>query len=252
MNYAFIRIGESMKSTERSYHCLSGSTLKIIAIVTMLIDHIAACLLYYGVLLPVSPITKGGSYWTIYQIYKIMRGIGRIAFPIFCFLLVEGFFYTSNRYKYTLRLFLFCLLSEIPFDLAFSQTMLEGTSQNVFFTLFIGFLTIWAMETVQKKNPNILFQALITLTGCSLAAYLRTDYDYKGVFLIVVLYFYHNQPQIRNLAGCISLLWEPEAMFAFIPINMYNGKRGLSLKYFFYLFYPVHLLILAAILQTMI
>ena len=104
---------------------LSGSTLKLIAIVSMLIDHVAAAVivrvLYAG-------------HWTeqLYQIYRVMRSVGRIAFPIFCFFLVEGFEHTRDRKKYALRLFLFALISEIPFDLAFSAEILEVQYQNVF------------------------------------------------------------------------------------------------------------------------
>ena len=222
---------------------LSGSTLKIIAILSMAIDHFAASILYYGILLPAAPISQGTPEWTIYQIYNAMRFIGRIAFPIFCFLLVEGFFHTSNRKKYAFRLFLFALLSEFPFDFALFQTPMTWEYQNVFFTLLLGFLTIWAMEHKKNSMYAIPIHLLIFLLGCVIAYALRTDYDYYGIILIVVLYIFRGNRTLQTIAGCLSLLWEAPACLAFLPINLYNGKRGLSMKYFFYSFYPMHLLI---------
>lgn len=178
-----------------------------------------------------------------------MRFIGRIAFPIFCFLLVEGFMHTSNRKKYALRLFLFAFISELPFDLALFNSPVDWGYQNVFFTLLIGLLVIWAMDAVRKSKFQIPLQLTAILVGGFLAWFLKTDYDYKGILLIVILYIFRYDRKLRTIAGCISLLWEAPACLAFLPINLYNGKRGLSLKYFFYAFYPLHLLIYAAILH---
>ncbi|MEE1031690.1 MAG: TraX family protein [Ruminococcus sp.] len=238
-----------MNQSTYRYRCLSGSTLKIIAIIAMAIDHFAASILYHGILLPNAPISQGTTMWTIYQIYQVMRFIGRIAFPIFCFLLVEGFLHTSNRKKYAFRLFLFALLSEFPFDFALQNTFVTWEYQNVYFTLCIGLLTIWLLDYVQESSYRIPLQMLSIFAGCVLAYLLQTDYDYKGIILIVVLYYFHNNRSMMTLVGCLSLFWEAPACFAFIPINMYNGKRGLSLKYFFYLFYPLHLLIYGLVLH---
>ena len=111
-----------MRPNLRAFQILSGSSLKIIAILSMVIDHFAASILYNGILLPAAPISQGSPYWNLYLVYRAMRTIGRIAFPIFCFLLVEGFFYTSNRKKYALRMLVFALLSEFPFDFALFNT----------------------------------------------------------------------------------------------------------------------------------
>ena len=173
-----------------------------------------------------------------------MRFIGRIAFPIFCFLLLQGFLYTSNRRKYVTRLGVFALVSEIPFDLALNNQLLEFGHQNVFFTLFIGLLVLMVMERYEK-NPYIQLGAVAA--GMGLAWLLKTDYSYHGILLIAILYFFRFYPLLQTIAGCLSLLWEAPACLAFLPINLYNGKRGLSLKYLFYLFYPVHLLALAGI-----
>ncbi|MGN0252199.1 MAG: TraX family protein [Oliverpabstia sp.] len=230
--------------TAKNFRCLPGSTLKLIAAVCMLIDHTAFCIIYYDILLPQAPIVEGSPVYKWYVLYKVMRTIGRLAFPIYCFLLIEGFVYTSNRRKYALRLFLFALISEFPFDLALFQTPVTWEYQNVYFTLLIGFVTVWGMEAVRERKYYLYLQVGIVLAGCLVAYVLHTDYDYKGIILIMLLYYFRFQPSVRTLAGCISLLWEPAACLAFIPINMYNGKRGLPVKYMFYIFYPLHLLIL--------
>lgn len=225
---------------------LNGSTLKIIAIITMLIDHIGAVILEYGFITAYQNGLPGAlSYeatYRIWQIDRILRTIGRISFPIFCFLLVEGFIYTSNRKRYLGRLAIFALISEIPFDLCFNFHILEFTYQNVMFTLLIGLLTITLMEESRKKYPALAL--LPAAAGLLLGYVMQTDYDWKGVLLIIVFYLFHSFPLEKTVAGCLCLLWEAKACFAFIPINMYNGKRGRKIKYFFYLFYPVHLLLL--------
>ncbi len=223
---------------------LSGSSLKILALVCMLIDHIGAAILYEGILLPNAPIIIGTPMHRLYLFYRALRFIGRIAFPIFCFLLIQGFLYTSNRKRYVIRLGVFALISEIPFDLALNNQLLEFTHQNVFFTLFIGLLVLVVMDCFER-NPYI--QVIAVAAGMGLAWLLKTDYSYHGILLIAILYFFRYYPALSTIGGCISLLWEAPACLAFIPINMYNGERGLSLKYVFYVFYPLHLMILAGV-----
>ena len=227
-----------------NFKILSGSSLKIIAIITMLIDHIGAVVIWHGYLLPNAPIAPNTLAYNIYTAYKIMRFIGRISFPIFCFLLVQGFIHTSNKRNYAIRLFLFALISEIPFDIAIHGSWWSFASQNVFFTLLIGFLVLWFINIWQDKT--YLHLILIAL-GMGLSFVMKTDYSYWGVILIVALYYFRNWPAMQTISGSIFLSWEAPAILAFIPINMYNGKRGMSLKYFFYLFYPVHLAALALI-----
>lgn len=231
-------------AAQPKFRILSGSTLKILAILLMLIDHIGAAIIYQGYLLPQAPLTPGTTAYQVYTVYKIMRFIGRSAFPIFCFLLVEGFIHTSNRKKYGIRLLIFAALSELPFDLALYDSVWNTSSQNVFFTLFIGFCVIWIIDCLGEKP---LLTPLIMILGMGLAHLLKTDYSYWGILLIGILYTFRNQRGLQTLGGCLSLFWEAPACLAFIPLNMYNGKRGISLKYFFYLFYPLHLLLLAAI-----
>lgn len=235
---------------------ISGSTLKIIAMVCMLIDHIGVVFLEERMWEAAADITSGspneilglGSTGYMIIAYQLMRTIGRLAFPVFCFLLVEGFQKTSDRRKYAMRLGLFALLSEIPFDLAVSGKAVNWSSQNVFFTLLTGFLLMQFVSLFEEKIKHVFLRGLaciITfLAAMLLAEALRVDYGAYGIIAIALLYFFRFGKVIQIIAGCIAFLWERAAPLAFIPIAFYNGKRGISLKYVFYLFYPLHLLIL--------
>lgn len=224
------------------FKILNGSMLKTIAVVTMFIDHFALVVLYWGILYPNIPIVEGTDLYKVYEIYQVCRFIGRFAFPIFCFLLVEGFIHTSNRKKYAIRLAIFAVLSELPFNLAVDNQLFSLEHQNVFFTLLIGLLTIWAMEYLERIQP--IFMWLAALLGCGLAYVIQCDYDYQGILLIVILYLFRHYRLLQAAAGALSLYWEWPAMLSFIPILMYNGKKGWNMKYFTYVFYPAHLLIL--------
>lgn len=225
---------------------ISGSTIKIIAIVSMLIDHIGAVVVYryIGYTIRQGNIAPN----EIYELYHLLRNIGRWGFPIFCFLLVEGFLHTRSVVKYALRLGLFALVSEIPFNLAFSGRVFDPSYQNVFFTLFIGLLVMSCFRTVERTNLHIALKALFFLlsliAGYYIAVFLCTDYNGIGVCCILVIYFFRNNKSLQLLAGSLAFMWEVPAPMAFIPIAFYNGKRGLKMKYFFYVFYPVHLLVL--------
>ena len=237
----------------RRWQCLNGNTLKMIAIVTMAIDHVGAALIENTVLggptfetMNAVLATPEGVRW--YWIDIALRMIGRIAFPIFCFLLVEGFFHTHDVKKYIGRMAVFTLISEVPFDLAFNNAPLEFTHQKVFFTLTIGLLTVWGIEALNGKN--ILFRVLVGIAGCAVATLLHTDYEYMGVLTILVFYCFYKRKLLRNIFGVLLSLYESISMLgtaalAFIPINLYNGERGKSrMKLVMYWFYPVHLLVL--------
>lgn len=245
---------------------ISGSTLKLIAIFTMLIDHIGAIVLariliekgMMTILMSgdlnamVAWITENA---TLYYAYSIMRMIGRLGFPIFAFLLVEGFQRTGNVKRYVLRLGAFALISEIPFDLALSGQFTELSYQNVFFTLFIGLLTMVGFDAIEYKPWNkalkILLCGVVLAAGMTLAQILKTDYAAIGVACIMVLYIFRRKKVMQIAAGAVAFLWEITAPLAFIPIGFYNGKRGLKMKYVFYVFYPAHLLILYLISMAM-
>ncbi len=239
------------ESAQNGWRGVSASTLKLFAVVTMLIDHIAAAVL-------MRMLRAGAAGYEVYTIYSAMRQIGRIAFPIYCFLLVEGAERTSNRWKYAARLGMFALLSEIPFDLAFSSSVLEFGYQNVFFTLFIGLVTIMALGSLERLWAErkrtaasglleTVLAAGIAGAGMGLAALLRTDYDWRGVACILLMYFLRKNRVFELIMGYVAfvvLLGEVAALPAFVALACYRGRKGFSCKSFFYGFYPVHLLLL--------
>lgn len=251
--------GKRYRMTQRGF---SGSTLKIIAVVTMIIDHIGAAVLARFLLIRgnsavLANVSEGLlrviNCSNLYAVYSVMRGIGRIAFPIFCFLLVEGFAHTKDIKKYVLRLGIFAVISEIPFDLAFHGELLEFTYQNVFFTLFVGLITITLFHWVEEKQTlspilRVLLLAVIAVGGMGLAHVLQTDYAARGVMCILVFYIFRKNRHAQMIAGILAFFWwELPAVLAFLPIALYNGSRGIRLKYAFYAIYPIHLLILYGI-----
>ncbi len=227
-----------------SKYGLSGSTLKLIACITMLIDHTGAAVV--NTILATSDLkyTNYDAYQNLHTLYSLMRGVGRLAFPIFCFLIVEGFFHTRSVKKYIERMFLFALISELPFDFALKASVPFWQKQNVYFTLLIALICLWLIDQMQGR---LWIQLLALAGGMYLAQALKTDYNFKGVFLIVILYFFRDHRLYQCVTGAASIAWERYAPLAFIPIFFYNGKRGLKLRYFFYFFYPVHLVILGII-----
>lgn len=203
----------------------SSFDLKCIAVCSMMLDHIGA-VLFPGVL------------W--------LRVVGRLAFPIYCFLLVEGFMHTHNIQKYMSRLFLFALISEVPFDLAFFHTPFYAGHQNVFFTLLLGLICVWALHTWSNRLCAVLLTALLGLLSHFV---IKPDYGVVGICIILCFYVLRGHTLIQWLAilvisyptyGLLQCLCAPAA----ICTAGYNGERGPSAKYFFYAFYPVHILIL--------
>ncbi len=211
---------------------LSQEMLKLIACLAMLVDH-------------------AGFFFFDNNLF--MRIIGRMAFPIYCFLLAEGTYYTKNPMKYGLRLVIGALISEISFDLClFGGPSWE--SQNVMFTLLLGFL---AIQVTNRLSGRARLLALVPLVTAEL---LRTDYGAIGVLMIILFSLNREKKEsLWNQALRLFLLnlWQvgqfsiqPFAALAAIPIYFYSGKkatRSKSLQWVFYLFYPIHLLILWAI-----
>ncbi len=228
----------------REKYGLSGAVLKTFAIISMLVDHSAATVV--RVIASHANRTDPELYRSLNRLYFFMRRFGRLAFPIFCFFVVEGFFRTRNVKKYALRMFFFALLSEFPFDYALHHTQRFTAKQNVYFTLLIGLLVMWG---VTMMKGMIAVQAMVMALGMITSLYLRTDYSYHGVFLIELLFVLRSLPILQSLAGGGYMYWyeSTPTQFAFIPLLMYNGKRGRQIKHLFYLFYPVHLLILGLI-----
>lgn len=240
---------ETNKLENKSFG-ITGSTFKIIAIITMFIDHVGAVIVERYLMT-----LSGSEFEIVYLFYRVLRLIGRLGFPMFCFLLVEGFLYTKNKWKYAARLLAFCLISEIPFNLAVTGEMWNRDYQNVFFTLFIGFGVMFFIEMLEKKAINqwllLLGEIIIAVIGAMLAEWLMTDYGASGVLTIFTMYILRQNKMQRMFMGCVILTsynWlEITSFITLIPVKLYNGKRGLSLKYVFYIFYPAHLLLLYGI-----
>lgn len=261
---------------------LSTSFIKTVALICMFIDHFAAAIVARLLYLPNHPIMQQIAKWLgasnpsevnsmvyefsqqmwIVNIYQWMRNIGRISFPVYCFFIVEGFYKTRDRKKYIRRLAACALLSEVPFDLAIYGKVIYLWHNNVFFTLLIGMLAIWALDALlnmegwKKWQRNLL--AVVMGFGFMLSAEcLFTDYSSFGVLCIIMMYAVRRitETKIRFwapvvfVAGtavlCILSLGEVWALLALPMMFFYKGKKGWNAKWFFYLFYPVHLALLA-------
>lgn len=235
---------------------ISGSTLKIIAIVTMVIDHIGAIILERMLIergiLEVTA-TQVSAFLEVngvlYYTDIILRTIGRISFPIFCFLIVQGFLHTHNLKKYLIRILVFAFVSEIPFDLAFSNSFIDLQYQNIFFTLFFGILAMSAIQIAeQKKEWNIINRVvfgILSIGLCIIAVkFLKTDYDIYGVLVIVIMYIFKRWKTLSAGLGCVALMSGIPPFVSLVPIHLYNGKKGRNIKWLFYLFYPIHIILL--------
>lgn len=234
---------------KKSTFGISGSSLKLLAIALMFIDHIGAVILEKGILMQPAIRTDAVLFEQIRSADRIIRALGRPAFPIFCFLLVEGFLHTRDQKKYAFRLFLFALISEIPFDLAVFGHFWYPKGQNVFFTLLIGLLVMMLLTRIKS---HVWLQCAVLALGLLAGYFFRTDYGYKGVLLIEVLYMLRFDKRMQALGGALTISWELTGPLGFIPVWFYNGNRGISLKYFFYWFYPVHLLVFVLIRQFIV
>ncbi|MDF1617808.1 TraX family protein [Petrocella sp. FN5] len=205
---------------------MSNTNLKIIACITMLIDHIGAIL---------------------YPDVSLLRMIGRLSFPIFTFLIVEGFHHTKNIKKYGIRLGIFALISEIPYDLAFRGNFIDFYKQNIFFTLFLGLVCLWLYHRYKAHQPMLAMMAVLLIGALSVI--LRTDYTIYGISMIFLFDFFRDKRIIAcGAVGAINFMMgsmvQGLAIFALPLILAYNGKKGIHLKFLFYGFYPVHLMVL--------
>lgn len=234
---------------------MTAYILKLIAIITMVIDHFGD-ILYHGQL-----------SW--------MNYIGRIAFPIFAFQISEGYIHTHNLKKYFLRLLLFAIISQIPYSW-FHYIVFSSINLNVIFTLILGLLAIHFYQFLINKsnsfstNKNIaasyqLLGIIVVLLLGLFAEFSHFDYGFWGVFLIFVFYILRDKKILRNIAVIIItfIYYIPTLMFShfnilvvelflftilpLVFINMYNGQKGKNSKLLFYIFYPVHLIILCLI-----
>lgn len=226
----------------QKFQVLDGSMLKLIAVISMAIDHTAFVLGSKMALMEIPLLVVFGKELTLYY---IMRKIGRLAFPIFCFLITEGYLHTRSKKRYALRLLLFAVISEIPFNLMVSGNIFYLGKQSVYVTLLLGMLLIHLFETCSSEVIKFAGMLLIVVS----AVILRADFGVTGVCLILLMHLLRNQPAAQAILSYPLLSGGIAAFAAFLPIRMYNGQRGFIksslLAYGFYLFYPVHMLLLA-------
>lgn len=226
------------------YKILSGSALKLIAVISMLIDHTALLVFSQFKLFNTPMFTLLGKSITL---YFILRKIGRLAFPLFCFLITEGFFYTKNPKKYATTLFIFALISEIPYNLMNSGTVFSTGSQNIYFTLFFGVMLLYIL----KSSINNLFKLACCVAIILTVSFARLDYGLRGVLLIVLLYLLRGKKLHQIVCSLPFLSGGYAAWSAIFLTGLYNNKRGFiqgkALKYAFYVFYPAHILLLVLI-----
>ena len=215
-----------------NWKALDGTMLKFIACASMLTDHIAKFLLYRN-----NELHFNVSLETI----DTLVYFGRLAFPIFAFLLTEGYAHTHNKTKYALNLLFFGLISEVPFDLMLYGS-LSFAFQNVMFTLLLGFLGIWSLDFF-KDNIYLRIGSIATLA--IIAYLLNVDYGTGGFAFILLMYALRNEKALQSVICAIVIPYSVMVFISFGLIYMYNGQRGIKskgAKYAFYSFYPVHML----------
>ena len=239
---------------------LTSFALHIMAMVFMIFDHL------WGVF------ATDGYLW--------MTCIGRLTYPIFAFMLVEGYFHTKNLKKYVLRLLIFALISEIPFNLVMSSSWIAPLHQNVLWTFLIGILLIFLNEKANKKALWVRILVFIgtALLGCLLGIITFVDYNHGGVLIILMFYVFRERKwwallgqivclyfiSVEVISGqfipielfgkTFELVVQSFCVLALIPIWLYQGKQGpynKAIRYLYYGFYPAHLLLFALIRMFM-
>lgn len=225
----------------------------------MFIDHLTCCFL---------EVARGGDgasmmYHIRYGVTLdiIGRGIGRSAFPIFCFMITEGYVHTHSRAKYLTRLVLFGLVSWIPFKLLFFPYSESFLHTDTMFTLALGLCAIWGIDTIRDRTgqtgrviPAVLSVAAVI--ACAAAADLiHSDYGGAGVIAVVIFYLLRTVRPAACLGAWAWLSVYNNSEILSVPgvllINCYSGERGRQNKYFFYIFYPGHLFALYLIRRVL-
>lgn len=313
--------------TQPTKNGITGTTIKIIALISMAIDHFTVFILegyiktldpQYATLGSKSPnLNYDDGTMQLQIVISILHLIGRLAFPLFIFLLIEGFKHTGNIRKYATRLFAFALISQLPYNLMHGG-LLHFEKLNIFSTLFMGLLCIYCInELAEKRQWSDKLIPLYYISSILLGAYLvwlflqnksipatrqvpvtqvlilaavagvmaliimirmglrldsgaknrftftvlpiivfgvisnfiKVEYGVYGVMAIVVMYlFYKNKVRgyvLSVVTLTVYIFNELAAVLAIPLIDRYNGERGMKInKYFFYIFYPAHILIL--------
>lgn len=235
---------------------VSQEGLKLIATLAMLLDHIGAVLVY-SLYMAARAAGDVHTVNAVVPLYQMLRIIGRIAFPIYCFLLVEGYHYTRDKKKYLIRLVICMILAEIPFDLT-SSGAIDWKDNSVMLTLVLGFLMMAGMDCMEDWKKLL---AIPVFYG--LAEDLGSNYGGHGILIIAMLALTKDLPGEKlwrllllppllrfgaNVTfGGLTFPLELFGLLALIPIFLYEGRkvtRNKWLQWSFYLFYPVHLLVI--------
>lgn len=220
---------------------INGAQLKYIAFVSMFIDHFNKAII-------TTFLTGSGVINIITSIFDIL---GRIAFPIFAFMIVEGFFKTKSRWKYLRNLLIFAIISEIPYDMFQSAVFINTWSQNILWGLALGLFTIMVIDKLKeriKKRPLWIFVSILIVALSSLGSMLiSSDYEYYAIIIIYIYYLFYDKRLLASGLGFLVIIKEIYSILGFATVLFYNGEKGKQNKIFNYLFYPVHLLIFGII-----
>ncbi|MBR0200704.1 MAG: hypothetical protein IJQ42_11120 [Oscillospiraceae bacterium] len=222
-----------MKKLEK-LRILDGTSLKLIAMISMVFDHVG------DMFFP-------GALW--------MRMIGRLAMPLFSFCIAEGYAHTKNKQRYLMRMGVFALVSEIPFDLAFEGRVGLG-HQNIMLSFFLAILALMVFDRIRGEGKEhaagkTLLGILCVCAVAVLALLLRADYTLFAVLAVFLFYVLRNRHPLLRCGVGVGFLALTRTVgyyratgLSLIPLLLYNGKRGRGLKWLFYAFYPGHLLLL--------
>lgn len=222
---------------------LTSAHLKRLALSFMVIDHLAVAIVIHGIF--GHPFLYSDQFLDqMIPIYTFMRLIGRLAFPIYLFLLLEGFYHTRQLKQYFLRLGALAIISELPFDLALNQAYFDWSSQNVFFELFAILLLFYWLDRLKGRW---LVQAIVVLAIAGIAYAGHFDYGYWGVLAGTIFFFARGSRWREVLAVFPAFAFEyflPSVFLSSLLIASYNGKRGKLNAAFHYWAYPGHLMVL--------
>lgn len=225
-----------MTPRKERFKIFNGAQLKYIAMFSMLLDHVNKALFYPNL-----------NTATLQKISDLLDVLGRIAYPIFLFFLVEGFFQTRNRKKYLLNLLVFAVISEVPFDLFTTRTFFEPNANNILFTFAMVLITIWWIDGLKSRLSKIVWYPIsfmIVAVMCLVAMLTGVDYEYHAILGGYFFYIFHDRHPISIPFAFASMFKEPWALLGFGFTLTYNGERGKQNKWLNYAFYPAHLLIL--------
>lgn len=232
-------------------HGLSSFSLKTIAMVTMFLDHYALMIILNGKLYGYNKTLLSSALalpegQSLYFWYKFLRVIGRISFPIFALLIVEGFRKTKNRFLYFLRIILLGIISEVPYDLMVFNKYICFDVQNVIFTYMIGLFLLLLLE--KTRNLPIYIHLIFAVIASIIAYLIRSDYNIYGILLIFVFYEFRHDINFMLLLS-IPILFISSfpgfygmAILSLPFLYLYNGQEGIKLGRIPYIFYPVHML----------